>query len=335
MPSRINSLPLNLLLVCMSVLAFSPHASGASLKLAGEVPFSFDMSNQRIPKWSNGQLLALEGSGSAYPAIRIFNAQGNPVSVTPFSIPGAALIQVADFDRGIDGTIGLVGTASDPQGRFSSFVASISTDGTKQLVTRTSPYSPLLVTVAQDGTLWTQGVERPGTNGTVPGGQAGLTNPAAGAVRHFNASGLMTGSYIRQSTLRNPTAHEYFNLRASRNRIAWYSGENERYVEVSPQGVLITDISVPMPSAHARVTGFAVNDKGDSFISTESTPVVGGKPQLGVWMLDRVSHAWLPVARREADGDASQFSLLYGIDGARLVLSSQDWHRIKFYSLSE
>jgi hypothetical protein len=211
-------------------------------------------------------------------------SSGQTQHTVPFSIPGALSMLVYDEDHGVDGTLWISGSASDPGGRTTGFVAWISADNTNSLIIRTGPYRPTRIAVASDGTLCTVGSETIRT-----------PSPNAAVIRHFDKSGHTLTSLIQQSTIsRVANLERPFNsLQASKDRIAWYCADlvsTGRYVEISLDGTLLTDISVRMPSSPLKytMTGFAFNDQGDAFLSAIAKTVAQDGPasvQFGVYLL--------------------------------------------------
>lgn len=65
-----------------------------------------------------------------------------------------------DYTRAPDGTIALCGTLTDANGSSSSYVAWLAPTGETTQVIRTSPYIPMRVALAPDGTIWAQGNDR-------------------------------------------------------------------------------------------------------------------------------------------------------------------------------
>jgi hypothetical protein len=308
--------------------------SAASLSPVENLPLAVSWPLMRVPKWSHGALLTVQYHDTTNPLIWLLERHGQ--RAVPFTIPEARSMLIYDWDRGADGTIGISGSAADSDGRAATFVAWISADGTNSQVIRTSPYKPAMVAVAPDGTLWTVGSEFT----TKSSGGIGTTlMPNVGVIRHFERSGKTLGSFVPQSTIQNPLSlsRSRNTLRASKDRIAWYSAEG-RYIEISLDGSLVTDIPVQLPGGQSmnENTGFALADEGDAFLSAYSDPHGSGPSAqlLGIYILDRSVRAWKPVLQRSV-GIAAQaaFGYIYGVDGRELVVQGNKL--IKFYSIGD
>ena len=266
----------------------------------------------------------------------------------PFSVPGARSTVIYDWDRGVDGAICLSGSAIDADGRGGTFIAWISPDGKNSQITRTSPYRPLLVAVAPDDTVWTAGSESMDiaafrASGRTDVSIAALLLPGAGVIRHYDRAGRTLGAFVPQSTIHDAMSlSDPGNaLRASGDRIAWYSAEG-RYIEVSLEGKLATDIVVPPPGTSTRpIDGFAITDSGDAFLSA-SYPVAGNGSasahRVGIYVLEKSSRAWKAVLERTVipgtapnAGDPNDFGHIYGVDGNKLVVAGRQ--RLRFFTI--
>jgi hypothetical protein len=217
-------------------LAITTVLGATSLIPAGDTPMSFSWPYMRIPRWSHGALINVQFEGSGNPLIWMSNGQTQ--HTVPFPIPGALSMLVYDEDHGVDGTLWISGSAIDPDGRATGFVAWISAENTDSLIIRTGQYRPTRIAVAPDGTLWTVGSESIRT-----------PSPNAAVVRRFDKSGHMVSSLIQQSTIAHVANLEkpFNNLQASKDRIAWYCADlidasTGRYVEISLDGTLLTDL---------------------------------------------------------------------------------------------
>jgi hypothetical protein len=298
----------------------------ASLTPADDVPmavspFSVKWARMPLPKWSNGSLIVPQNHHSVSPLVWLFERLG--ARTVPFAIPGAVAMNIYDWDHGVDGTIGLSGSAADPEGRATGFIAWISPDGTTSHVIRTGLYRPSRVAVAPDGTLWAAGSEaaQPVSN---------VFAPNAAVLRHFHRSGQILGSFVPQSTFQDPIrlVGPYSFLRASRDRIAWYLAQG-RYVEISLDEKVLTDILTLSPKP--EVGGFALTDRGEAFVSVQWNDSLGH--HLGIYTLDRSTKAWRSLLQSTKTGtQASRDSLghIYGVDGRMLVLNgAQRLRRLK------
>src|SRR5262249_479619 len=106
-------------------------------------------------RWSGNRLSGCDYCDSK-PLLWAVDREGNREFVD-FRIPGADLTAVRDVASGPDGSLTAVGNAISADSRMGTFIAWISPGATSQVVTRVWPYSPNVVTVTVDGTIWTVG----------------------------------------------------------------------------------------------------------------------------------------------------------------------------------
>jgi hypothetical protein len=292
--------------------------------------FSF-LPKMRMPKWTPGGLLTVQYEGTQYPSVWLLNPPGRERTL-PFSIPEARSTFIYDYDQGAGGTIGISGSAVDSDGRLAGFVAWLSPNTGEVGIIRTGLYRPSMVTVGPDGTLWTVGKEIAAI--ALPP----VPVPDASVIRHFDRSGKTLGSYVPQSTVKNPLltlSGSTNTLRASHDRIAWFSVDG-RYVEISLSGILLTDIKVDIPDAGKPIVegiSFALTDDGDAFLDVPYlvSPASGVTPLRQSWtfQLDRSERTWKPV-QIAGSPPPSGVGHIYGVDGKRLVVQKRKG--LRFYA---
>lgn len=306
----------------LNTIALVSMLGAASLVHVEEFRLS-TWSKMRVPKWSNGAFVNVQYDNTDNPTI--WTSTRNGQSSLPFSIPEARSTLIYDWDRGLDGTLAVSGSAVTTDGKVSGFVARITPDQKEVQITRTGLYTASMVAVAPDGCLWTVGTEHAVVNGKPQ------HLPSSDVVRRFDQSGKMVGSFIPRSTVKDPLTltRSRNTLRAVTDRVAWYSVDG-RYLEFSLSGSILTDISVALPGGDvfSPYIGLAMTNEGTVYLSAAlPNPIQGkGLPDrlLGVFQLDRANRSWKPLAKQEvtAAGQLAQNSVgyLYGADGQRLVL---------------
>jgi hypothetical protein len=243
-----------------------------------------------------------------------FNHDGRQVFQAGFFIPGASNTAVDGFARGADGTVALCGRSYASDGRGAPFIAWISADGNSQQVIRTEPYSPRVIAVAPDGTLWTVGKEL-----NSDGSEKSGVNLDAGVVRHFDRTGKSLGTFIPRSSIQDSThlTNQQSLLAAAADRAGWLHFDRSNrgaYVEISSDGNIAT---YPMPQTQAkgmRFGGIAFTDSGDVFAEVDNPD---GNSNFSLFALNRSAGQWLPV-RIPASG---RWALLLGGSGNELAFT--------------
>ncbi len=292
------------MLIALALGPVIQQALGAdSLVKRSEIALAFDLGNKLVANWTGGALIVGEMANTAQPEFHVFDSDGQVASYVALRIPGAAQVTVAGYARGVDGRIVACGDSFDSEGRGAPYIAIFSSDGASLRVIRTSPYSVRRVVFASDGTIWAFGRERDSS-------KPSHLRPEAGVIRRFDSEGKEIGSFVLQSsTALQELVYTNNYLAASANSIAWYCVPAQRYVEISLDGKVLSDIHVNM-TGPAEVTGFALTDAGTAFISTETE-----KPlRWNFERLDRDRSEWVKAG--EGDG----WIRLYGAHGNLLVV---------------
>lgn len=306
--------------------------TAASLSPATDGRIGYDTGGASpFPAWSGGALNIIENNSTARPRILSFNRNGQQVSWGQLSIPGATKISVQGFGRSPDGASALCGLSWDDSGREAAFVSWLSPDGQTERTIRTNPYTPYVLTVAPDNTVWTVGLEMVNRREDDP-----AVDRNAGVLRHFDRTGKTIASFIARSRVpKEPDGSGLTHgfLASSSNLIGWYANNGRAYVEVSSEGVVRYYPGLPRTSPE-RPTGLGITNDGVTLLS-EETPARAGRPrEWKIYALDRVQSRWVPV---DVPGDAGKanWGSIYGTEGNSLVLSTADRFAIKFFFVSQ
>ena len=245
----------------------------------------YDFGGKLLPTWSGGGLLAVEAVSTSSPVVRVFGRDGHQMAVFAVTIPKARTIMVWSVSRGSSGVVALSGSAIDAEGRRSFFVALFPPGGALEKVILTGAYFPRLITVALDGTVWTQGYS------------VGKDVVDPNIFWHFDESGKKIGSMVPQSTF--AVLHDLESpdnrIGASANRVAWLCPKERRYIELSSDGKITTDTEVTIPKDE-QTEDFVLMDDGHAFVRT----VAGPPLRISLYSLDTktglLRSAFLPAS---------------------------------------
>ena len=258
-------------------------------------------------RWTGNRLASCDYCADK-PVLWAVDRQGNREAVA-FAVPGAYLTQVWDEASGPDGSFTAVGLATSDDSRSGSFIAWISPDTTRQVITRVQPYSPRAVTVASDGTIWSVG-EMLNENRRVV---------YPNVLRHYTSSGQLLASTVVRGVRKNSgglyNVSMMSELMVSNDRIGWLTATCQ-YIEFSFDAVQLG--SYACPNGYTEIIGV----RGVALSSADDL-LIGGK-----WMapfaplqLDRAANTWKPVPIYQDSGKTVR---LLGFDGNTLVgLSSK------------
>jgi hypothetical protein len=297
-------------LICVTPLLVTALLLGQTSTQRGLVAaidnVSFQFPIRGIMHWTGNHLAGCDYCEGA-PTLWTVDRSGNRQTVA-FSIPGADFLRVKDVASGPDGSVAAVGTAISGDSRMGTFIAWISPDGSRQVVTRVWPYSPMVVTVAPDGTIWTVGaVMKDNYMGEVE----------YNSLRHYTPSGqLLASNHVRGARRNNGGMYavsEASVLMASQDRIGWLTNACQ-YIEFSFEAVQLG--SYNCPNGYSKI-----GDPSGVALSSSDDLLLGGKwiAPLAPLELDRTNNTWKPVPVLQ---DSGKTNSLLGFDGLILVTRS-------------
>jgi hypothetical protein len=232
-------------------------ASAASLaKSSAEI--NYDLAGKGPIRWSGGALSAVEGQSGFLPVVRLFGRDGIQLAALAVAIPEAKIVAVHSVARGRNGLVAMAGSAGDSEGRTTGFIALYPPDGSARKVIPIpfEVYSPIAIALAEDGSAWTAGI---------PGKHA----PGHNVFWHFDPLGTKTGSAVDLNSFSGPLAIPGGLFAASPRGLVWISPKDGRYLELSLDGVVTTDIAVNFPSA-SLISGLAVTEDGQTFVQVQT-----------------------------------------------------------------
>src|SRR5581483_2578311 len=157
------------LLFVLLVLGCDSLTQAGNLSLNHQAKIAYDFAGMRIPEWSGGGLVNFVYNRTAAPLLLSFDAEGRQIQAFSLTIPDAAMIDLDDLARSPEGWLVACGTAYDSSGRGSGFIGIVSSNGDQLTTVRLFPYQAFRITVANDGTIWTAGLELVDAKETGPG----------------------------------------------------------------------------------------------------------------------------------------------------------------------
>jgi hypothetical protein len=313
---------------------FQALAADGGFVFAKDVPVQVHLADKPLPQWRDGAVVVFDSSHGA-DQMGIDIVAGHQRSRLTFAVPAAKRITMRGFSRGTDGTVALCGGLTDAEGRSGSYVGWISSTGQEVHVIRTSPFVAVLVALAPDGTIWTQGTEiRPRAPGE-PSRQtlAEALKGDAAVFRQFSRSGKLLRTVVPQSEITDP-----LGLTATRNvfeavgdRIVWYSSTSRQHISIGADGAVIVTNDLPMPN-NEEVTGGAIGARGELLASS-----VNGSTW-SVSRLDLARKRWVPNANGlMGDRTAPAYrATVLGSDGDHLVVNGRGGHNaVRFFRVSQ
>lgn len=310
----------------------APPASRAASEIA------YSLAGQRVPVWSRGALVIVEGGfekaardsalSAQAPRVRLFDRQGREILNAPITAPEASNVYISDWGRARDGSVAVCGVIILGDRNQRPFIARLSPRGQTR-VTPVMPYTPLRIVAAEDNTVWTLGYE------TVNGAETGpliKVDTNAGVLRRFDAAGKLVRSLFPRSGISDITRIRGSLLASSRDRVGWYGAGADGqggYVEIANDGAVLNIPPVEPPAGY-RVTGLTLTDANAVVVALS-----GADGTLRLHALDRRAKRWLPVSQPDSLAAAKGFRL-WGADGDELALGRPERGKIalKFFTLA-
>jgi hypothetical protein len=299
---KIHRLLGTLPLLVAGLLTRQVPAQQGLVLIQDNISFAFPLTGHQ--RWTGNRLAGCDYcTGGQQPILWVVDRQGNREAVA-FEVPGADYTQVRDVAAGPDGSVTAVGFAVSGDSRQGAFIAWISPDTTRQVVTRVWPYSPEVVTVAPDATIWTVGSVF-NDNGYVQD---------QNVLRHYTTAGQLLTSNIVQGVQKNKGGTYKVGpasaLMASNDRIGWLTAACQ-YIEFSLEAVQLG--SYACPNGYTRI-----GDVSGVALSSADDLLVGGTwlAPLAPLELDRATNTWKPAPVFQ---DSGKTNSLLGFDGLTLV----------------
>jgi len=256
-----------------------------------------------VPRWDGGYLLGYLGNLSSAPTIYSISRTGKLEQIL-FTLKDAAQISLNDIAASPDGEIVVVGTAVSADSRAAAFLARVSADRTRQVVTQLWPYFPSVLTVTPDGTVWTIGQLKD---------EANIRVISKDVLRRFDSSGRLLGSKVLE--VRGTHLQHLSFLRSSRSLVGWFTRDGQ-YLEFGLDGAELGRYDGPqgiedLDSSQWKNFSLTLTSDGEVVLAKAN----GAKPEM--FLLDRSARTWKPVTLPEEQ--SRPWRRILGADGNTVV----------------
>ncbi len=166
------------------------------------------------------------------------------------------------------GKLLVTGGTGSHDGAIANFIVSIGTDGRIDRVIRTTPFLPIYIcSAADDGTVWSYGFDRD-EHGRWIRDSLRLRQYSfdKGEIRKLLEPSVLDSAWSRNSRGAYPGA---MGMRCNSQKIVLYNGNSTQLIEFDlAADKLNISKAVPLPeNKSVRITGFALTDSGDMFVS--------------------------------------------------------------------
>jgi hypothetical protein len=257
-----------------------------------------------VPRWSGSRLVGCDQCQSAAPILWAVDRQGRREEIV-LTVPGSSFVSAWSVASGSDGSVAVAGDAVSGDSRMAEFIAWISPDRKRQVLTRVWPFHPYEVAVAPDGTIWAVG---PVLH------EHSSVYLHANVLRHYEPNGrLLETASVRGTQKHNGIARvsDGSALMVSNDRVGWLTTACE-YIEFSFTAVELGRYTCP-----AGITDSI--KAGGVGLSSADDLLIGGRTagnMLAPLELERSTGLWHQIS---VAGQPRAGSGILGFDGLTLV----------------
>ncbi len=272
--------------------------------------------------WDKGYFItySIDDASPSRPAAILYDQNGRIAREVYVWFKDAHSVSIGDVAVSRSGNIVVAGGTESPASAIANFIASIGDDGRVRQVIRTTPFLPAYVCAAEDGTVWSYGFDR---DEKLEGVQGSLM------LRQFSFDKGQLRAMLDKFTPKTPwwPTHGHYageiDLRCTSDKVGLLNGGAGEYVEfdVSTNKLTISEIE-PLPPVHeTQISGFALTESGDVFVSLRDRS--SKPPRSGLFRLSFAASAlgkWVPV--KDTIGpylNGAKVGQLLGTDGSELI----------------
>jgi hypothetical protein len=272
--------------------------------------------------WDKGFLITYTADDATAdkPAAVLYDRNGAVAREAIVSFKDAKSVGIDDVAMSKSGQLVVAGGTESPTGAIANFIASIDAGGKIRQVVRTTPFLPVYVCAAEDGTVWSYGVDEDGE------GKAIETSPRLrqysfdkGQLKAvLDATALPPGGW-KLTRGRYPGD---ITFRCNGRKVVLLNSQYNEWVEfdIAANKLTVFKLKPLPPPKQMQVTGFALTEAGDVFVSLHD--MSGDQPRSGLFRLefDRVGvGSWVPVKNTIGAYLHGPVERLLGADGSDLI----------------
>jgi len=273
--------------------------------------------------WDKGYLITytIDDASPSRPAAILYDRDGRIARQVTVSFKDADSVAIADVAVSRSGNVVVAGGTESRAGAIANFIAAIGDDGRVRQVIRTTPFTPAYICAAEDGTVWAYGHDRDENGKRVEGSLR---------LRQYSFAKGQTSAVLDASALNSPgwgLSHGQYpgemDLRCTPKKVGLLNGASGEWVEfdIASNKLKVSKIEPLPPINQMRITGFALTESGDVFISLHDR--ASQPPRSGLFHLkfdDSGLGKWVPV--KDTVGPftrGAKVGQLLGTDGTDLI----------------
>jgi hypothetical protein len=269
--------------------------------------------------WDKGHLVSFS-VGEIKEPLLFHDRSGQLLFDDSLEFKGAVRTYVQHAAVTTSGTAVVAASVVNSDGAVADLIAEVGRDGIRHVI-RTSPFYPLKVCATEQGTVWAYGKELSEDR------RSELRSHYA-VLREYSFDKGELRSALDRSTVRPPKGvpidgtRDEFQMRCNSKKVVIFSGPTKELIEYDFSASRLTRWPLaPLPDGvdFVRVTGAALTDSGDVYVSTYDAPNIKALTRILKIRVNPSGTAdWIQVASTQSDGN---FFVLLGNDGEDLVYS--------------
>jgi hypothetical protein len=276
--------------------------------------------------WDKGYLVSWGSIGSfesspTEPSVVLYDRDGHVAREAVVWFKDASRVSVSSVAISRSGNLVVAGGTTNGAGAIANYIASVGKDGHLGRVIRTTPFMPIYICAAEDGTVWSYGIDRD---------EMGRGIEDSLRLRQFSFESGGVRAMLDISTLNSAgwtLPHGRYpgeiSLRCNSQEVALYNGGSGEWIEFDFAANKLKVAKVePLPSPKTmQITGFALTEAGDVFVSLHDTS--SATPHSGLFRLEFDSiglGSWVPIKNTVGPYlHGGPIERLLGADGPDLV----------------
>jgi len=302
------------------ILGISQTWAQESQLIAESNPVRFDWSQAGavrtlMPQFASGMLILPHRAGLSDPQFSLYSRDAKLVARVRVDIPEAGRTAVNGITPLRNGFA--VSAMAISGSERVGVLCLLDTPGKLRKIVKTDPFTPDLIALAPDGTIWTFGaVDHENDPAS-----------AANVLYHFTEAGELLGSALPRN-LFGKEPPDYLSTELGRpaltsagNRVVFYSPHTRQLFELALDGRVIGSYVIPLPNQLIKGKAATKPMTMMALALTEAGAIYGdlrGGENSGIYELDRARQSWVPTSTDVMQRVSSY--VLLGSDGEDLVL---------------
>lgn len=276
--------------------------------------------------WDKGYLItyAIDGTLDASPTrpvVVLYDQNGRVAQEAVVWFKDSARTGVDSAAVTKSGHLVVSGGTTSRAGAIANYIANVDSTGHMSRVIRTTHFLPVYVCAAEDGTVWSYGFDRDEEGKRV--GDSPMLRQYSfdkGQIRAMlNRSALNSSAW----TLSDGRYPGDISLRCTSREVGLYNGTSGEWIrfDIATNRLAVAKVDPLPPPKEMRITGFALTESGDVFVSLHDRS--SQPPRSGLFRLSFVGSdvgKWIPV--RDTVGPflkGAKVGQLLGTDGTDLI----------------